>query len=368
MTFEVEHAGSIGLYLFILVATIASMAVFFYKYCQKPLIYLVGLIVYGLVVLLFAVQLAQEAFEIVNLAAYGIFIGGPIILLIAVYTARRGKLMFSAGFYLFLALLVVAIGIDAFLVEPRLLENSYQTISSDKITKPIKIAVVSDLQTDHVNAYDENALKRVLAEKPDIILMPGDYVQCLTNDKQIAEVIRFRDLLRRLDFGAPAGAYAVRGNAEPDGWPVEFEKTKVTANEKTTLYKSGEIDITALSFADSFNTAYKYKHIDDSRFQIIFGHGPDFALAHPPADLLIAGHTHGGQVRLPGIGPILTLSKVPRAWAAGRTQIDAGTTLIVSRGVGMERRYAPRLRFLCRPQLVFINLIPATAVGAGRTK
>ncbi|MBU6451356.1 MAG: metallophosphoesterase [Cyanobacteria bacterium REEB67] len=368
MTFEVEHAGSIGLYLFILVATIASMAVFFYKYCQKPLIYLAGLLVYGLVALLFAVQLAPEAFEIVNLAAYGIFIGGPIILLIAVYTARRGKLLISAGFYLFLALLVVAVGIDAFLVEPHLLENSYQTIKSDKIKKPIKIAVLSDLQTDHVNSYDQEALKRVLAEKPDLILMPGDYVQCLTDDKQIAEVIRFRDMLRRLGFGAPGGAYAVRGNAEPDGWTVEFEKTGVTANEKTSLYKSLDLDITALSFADSFNTAYKYKHLDDGRFQIIFGHGPDFALAHPQADLLIAGHTHGGQVRLPGIGPILTLSKVPRSWAAGRTEIDPATTLIVSRGVGMERRYAPRLRFLCRPQLVFITLIPAHPASADKIR
>jgi predicted MPP superfamily phosphohydrolase len=66
-------------------------------------------------------------------------------------------------------------------------------------------------------------------------------------------------------------------------------------------------------------------------------------------------------VRLPGFGPILTFSQVPRAWAAGRTEIAPGTTLIVSRGLGMERHYAPRLRFLCRPELVFITLQPSQA-------
>ncbi len=77
------------------------------------------------------------------------------------------------------------------------------------------------------------------------------------------------------------------------------------------------------------------------------------------ADLLIAGHTHGGQVRLPLIGPLLNLSRVPRGWIAGATTLAPGRTLIVSRGIGMERANAPRLRFLCRPELVVIDLVPS---------
>jgi predicted MPP superfamily phosphohydrolase len=76
------------------------------------------------------------------------------------------------------------------------------------------------------------------------------------------------------------------------------------------------------------------------------------------ADLLIAGHTHGGQVRLPGIGPLITLSRVRRSWAAGLTDIGRGRQLLVSRGIGMERGRAPRLRFLCRPELVVLELAP----------
>ena len=88
----------------------------------------------------------------------------------------------------------------------------------------------------------------------------------------------------------------------------------------------------------------------------------------PPADLLLAGHVHGGQVRLPFWGPVLTLTSVPRSWAVGRTDFDGGATaggawdggrtLIVSRGIGMERGEAPRLRFLCRPELVVVDLVP----------
>jgi hypothetical protein len=96
----------------------------------------------------------------------------------------------------------------------------------------------------------------------------------------------------------------------------------------------------------------------EDRFHIVLGHSPNFSLGPVDADLLIAGHTHGGQVQLPLIGPLLTLSHVPRSWASGVTEIALGKTMVVSRGIGMERGAAPRLRFLCRPELVVVDLLP----------
>jgi uncharacterized protein len=88
------------------------------------------------------------------------------------------------------------------------------------------------------------------------------------------------------------------------------------------------------------------------------GHVPNFALGTIEADLLVAGHTHGGQVRLPWIGPISTHSRIPNAWAAGVTDLPGGGKLAVSRGIGMERHFAPPIRFLCRPELMVIEVTP----------
>jgi len=97
---------------------------------------------------------------------------------------------------------------------------------------------------------------------------------------------------------------------------------------------------------------------DPDRFHVVLGHSPNFALGRIEADLLVAGHTHGGQVRVPLVGPLVTLSKVPRRWAAGLTDLPGGGRLLVSRGVGMEGGSAPRLRLFCRPELVVIDLAP----------
>ena len=94
---------------------------------------------------------------------------------------------------------------------------------------------------------------------------------------------------------------------------------------------------------------------------------PNFALGQVQADLLVAGHTHGGQVQLPLIGPMVVNCRIPHRWAAGFTDLRGGGKLLVSRGIGMERGYAPRLRFLCRPELVVIDLTPETK-GSSRPR
>ena len=90
----------------------------------------------------------------------------------------------------------------------------------------------------------------------------------------------------------------------------------------------------------------------------MIGHNPNFALQRPDADLYLAGHTHGGQVVIPFIGPLITFSDLPVDQVAGRTDFTNGSTLIVSRGIGLERYDAPRLRFLCRPEVAVIDLLP----------
>jgi predicted MPP superfamily phosphohydrolase len=52
------------------------------------------------------------------------------------------------------------------------------------------------------------------------------------------------------------------------------------------------------------------------------------------------------------------LARVRRSWASGLNEIRPGQHLFVSRGIGMERANAPRLRFLCRPELAIIDVLP----------
>ena len=80
----------------------------------------------------------------------------------------------------------------------------------------------------------------------------------------------------------------------PAGSPVvTFERTGVASR--------GGVSVTGLSEPDSFDPG---AHVPDQPgFHVVVGHAPDFALGRVEADLLVAGHTHGGQVQLPIVGP-----------------------------------------------------------------
>jgi uncharacterized protein len=95
------------------------------------------------------------------------------------------------------------------------------------------------------------------------------------------------------------------------------------------------------------------------RFGLAVVHSPDPApeLVALGYDLIVAGHTHGGQVRLPVVGALVTNSHVPRAMARGLHRLGP-SYLHVSPGIGTSK-YAP-FRFLCRPEATLLELVPAS--------
>ena len=252
------------------------------------------------------------------------------------------------------ATLIAGVGIDAFFIEPHWLEVTRYRIVSAKVKRPLKIAIIADIQTDSIGAYERRALELAKAENPDLVLFAGDYIQ-EHDDARRGELIReLRALVKECGFKF---AVAVEGNCDYDDWPEIFEGTGVEFTRETRTYLHGDVQITALSLMDS---EYRPSVEACAWFHIVVGHIPNFARDYAvQADLLVAGHTHGGQVRLPGIGPLITLSMIPRSWAAGLTELSGGRTLIVSRGIGMERGRAPRLRFLCRPELAIVEVVPS---------
>ena len=327
----------------------------------------VAVLALALVGVYFANQFCSGGFPLFTYLSFAIFIYGPILLAGGALILRR-KAPKTAVAALLGCLLAIGVGVDAFFIEPHWLEVSHVTFYSPKIQRPLRIVFIADLQTDHLSAYEEKCLRRALAKKPDIILFGGDYLQVPRN--------RWRTLcketnqfLKDVKLQAPGGVFAVQGNTDAwVPWQLIFTGLPVTTVASTKSFDVAGIRLTCLSMPDSFNPDFQlqepYGSTSDAAsetpapFHVVLGHAPDYAMGRVSADLLLAGHTHGGQVRLPLLGPIITKSTVPRSWAAGITELPHGGRLLVSRGLGMERNGAPRIRFLCRPELVVIDLLP----------
>ena len=93
--------------------------------------------------------------------------------------------------------------------------------------------------------------------------------------------------------------------------------------------------------------------------RILLSHRPDAVYLLEPrsrVDLVVAGHTHGGQIQLPFHGPLTIASRVPPEVGAGGLHRVDGHPIYVSRGVGVERGQAPRARLGAPPEVAVVTL------------
>jgi len=102
-----------------------------------------------------------------------------------------------------------------------------------------------------------------------------------------------------------------------------------------------------------------YASISDAPFKLVISHTPDLAdeAAKNGAGLYLCGHTHGGQVRIPFWGAIITNSDSGKKYEAGLYR-SGKTWIYTSRGFGLEPKPAPQVRFFCRPQISLIRVTP----------
>jgi predicted MPP superfamily phosphohydrolase len=317
-------------------------------------------------------KLGVHSFGMVHLIYVDLVILIPSIglgLLILPFLTRRRQTTPAVKLASIASLGLIPIGVYATWIEPYNLkvETAMLAVSTAREgSRSVKIAVLTDLQTGAVGPHEQRAVDLLMAQKPDVILLPGDVFQG-TEEEFDATRSSLRDLLARLK--APGGVFLVLGDTDGPGDHLRAilpeTSIQLLVDEVARVSIHGrQLTIGGIELAYKSDPAQRIvgqleTEPGDDDIRIILAHRPDVALglrARSRIDLVIAGHTHGGQIVVPGYGPPMTLSKVPIKVAAGGLHRIGENPIYVSRGVGSERGQAPRIRFLCPPEISIVEL------------
>lgn len=187
-----------------------------------------------------------------------------------------------------------------------------------------------------------------------------------TADETEAQARDLVELLQVLD--APAGAFFVTGDVDyrPRVEPILRQAGVRLMDQKIERIRIGESELLLAGVSTRYRSRRSLERIRrfegmdaDGAIKVLMAHRPG-AVRHLGAnsdiDLVVAGHTHGGQVVVPGFGPPFTLSVLPRSVAKDGLHVVDGHALYVSRGLGVERGQSPRIRFNCPPEITLLTI------------
>lgn len=264
-----------------------------------------------------------------------------------------------------LAMLVI---LTLIALDERLILRTY-TVVSPKLTAEVRLAVVTDFHSSD-NADDVVAM--VASCAPDAVLLVGDLFD---DDTQNRPTERTLSLMRQLSAQYPC--YYVSGNHE--AWTGEMDALYQQTEEAgvTVLRMSSGVltvrgqrialcgipDPYEMVFSGAPDTEEQLRQaledVDSADFTVLLAHRPELLAKYAqfPLDLVVSGHAHGGQVRIPGV--LNGLYAPNQGWfpkLAGGAYTQDGTTLIVSRGLAVRTRLP---RIFNRPEVVLVRCVPA---------
>lgn len=282
-------------------------------------------------------------------------------------TTKKKKL----SFVLSLTVIILTALIVWLLWGNRALELNTYTVTSDKIPKEFygfRIAHVSDVHNTEIGDDNKKLLSVLREAEPDIIAITGDLIDSRNTDIETA--LRFAEGAAEI-----APCYYVTGNHEAR--VAEYDELKkrlvelgvvVLDNKRVELEKNGEAltfigvddpDFTADYLFDDSKSIIEaqVQRLSDKedRYTVLLSHRPELfdVYAESGADLILSGHAHGGQIRLPVVGGIFAPHQGFFPEYDGGIYTNAGVKMIVSRGVGNS--LFP-LRVNNRPEVILIEL------------
>ncbi|HVR43855.1 MAG TPA: metallophosphoesterase [Thermoanaerobaculia bacterium] len=220
---------------------------------------------------------------------------------------------------------------------------------------------VAFLTDTHVASFMRRAFYRecvdqVRRRRPDLVLLGGDYVSFRRHIPLMAEL-----LLTGLE--ARDGVWAVLGNhdywSDPDGIIAAMTSRGVRflVNRSVQIERGGSvIDVVGIDeiYRGRPDPEAAFANADRRRPCLAVSHHPDVVgrLRNRRVDLLVCGHTHGGQIRFPFFGAVVVPSKHEARYAAG-FHLEEDVRMYVSRGLGS----IPPIRILCRPEIAVFDLV-----------
>lgn len=235
---------------------------------------------------------------------------------------------------------------------------THYELETEKLSGEQKVVVLSDLHNCMYGEKNQKLLKSIEKEQPDFILVAGDILV----GKQSASTEVAEQFMRDVSQIAPVyygnGNHEQRMKEQPEYYGRKYadykhilEEAQVTLLENETVsleMPSGEIDITGLEIPLQYYRKLSRDIIsleeienligkpDKEKFQILIAHNPVYAKQYAEwgADLILSGHLHGGIVRIPFLGGIVSPQiKLFPEYSGGKYQVG-DSDLVVSRGLG----------------------------------
>ncbi|NLW52121.1 MAG: metallophosphoesterase [Tissierellia bacterium] len=259
---------------------------------------------------------------------------------------KRGQIIKKR--YIFL-LLIIFIALIVYMYTPRgRIDVDTYTIENEKIPKSFdgfRIVQVSDF---HNKQWDDKLINLIKQQSPDIIAVTGDLVDSRDTKPGIAY-----EFMRRAKQIAPV--FYITGNHEAriDYHPIEKELRSMgiyMIDNKTFTLKIDEDIMKIIGIADPkfvtdyedilasaiINSHIEEQKIDTKHFNLMLSHRPEAFLTYVnnDIDLVLSGHAHGGQFRLPFVGPFIAPGQGFFPKYTEGVYEQSNTSMVVSRGLG----------------------------------